>query len=52
MASRLAKRYQLSWFDSLIVSAGLEANTTTLYSEDLNNSQVYENPITVIKPFK
>jgi predicted nucleic acid-binding protein len=52
MASRLADRYQLSWFDSLIVSAGLETNATTLYSEDLNNSQVYENQITVINPFK
>jgi predicted nucleic acid-binding protein len=48
----LADRYQLSWFDSLIVSAGLEANATTLYSEDLNNSQVYENQMTVINPFK
>jgi predicted nucleic acid-binding protein len=52
MASRLADRYQLSWFDSLIVSASLEAKANTLYSEDLNNSQVYENQITVINPFK
>jgi predicted nucleic acid-binding protein len=52
MASRLADRYQLSWFDSLIVSACLEAKATMLYSEDLNNSQVYENQMTVINPFK
>jgi predicted nucleic acid-binding protein len=52
MASRLADPYQLSWFDSLSVSVGLEANAATLYSEDLNNSQVYENQMTVINPFK
>ncbi len=51
-ASQLADRYQLSWFDSLIVSAGLETNATTLYSEDLNDSQIYEKQITVINPFK
>lgn len=50
-ASRLAERYQLSWFDSLIVSAGLEVNATTLYSEDLSNKQIYENQMTVINPF-
>jgi predicted nucleic acid-binding protein len=52
MASCLADCYQLNWFDSLIVTAGLEANAATLYSEDLNNSQVYENQMTVINPFK
>jgi predicted nucleic acid-binding protein len=51
-ASRLADRYQLSWFDSLIVSAAIEANATVLYSEDLNNLQVYENQTRIINPFK
>ncbi len=45
-------RYQLSWWDSLIVSAAYYCNCSTILSEDLNNSQKYfdivvENPFLV-----
>jgi predicted nucleic acid-binding protein len=36
---RIADRYRLSWYDSLIVAAALESNCDTLYSEDLNHGQ-------------
>ncbi len=52
LASQLAARYQLNWFDSLIVAAGLEAGATLLYSEDLNDSQVFEKQLKVVNPFK
>jgi predicted nucleic acid-binding protein len=36
---RLAARFQLSWYDSLIVAAAIEAQCDVLYSEDLQNGQ-------------
>ena len=36
-ALRLSARYRLSWYDSLIVAAALEADCAILYSEDLQH---------------
>ena len=43
-------RYHLSWWDSLIVAAAVEANCKEILSEDLSSEQVYEG-IPVINPF-
>jgi predicted nucleic acid-binding protein len=48
-ALRLYERYRLSWYDSLIVAAALEAECTVLYSEDMHHGQNFgelriENP--------
>jgi predicted nucleic acid-binding protein len=43
-------QYQLSWWDSLIVSAAYYCNCKTLLSEDLNDSQKYFD-IVVENPF-
>jgi predicted nucleic acid-binding protein len=45
----IERRYQLSFWDALIVQAANRAGTTLLYSEDLNSDQRYgtvrvENP--------
>jgi predicted nucleic acid-binding protein len=50
-AIRLTARYQLSHWDSLIVSAALLAGCGVLYSEDLQNGQVFEKRLTVVNPF-
>lgn len=50
-AIRLAARYQLSHWDSLIVAAALLANCETLYSEDLQHEQVFEDRLRVVNPF-
>lgn len=50
-ASHLAERYRISWFDSLIVMAGLESGSSIIYSEDLNDSQVFEGQLKVVNPF-
>jgi len=44
------KRYQISYWDSLIVSAAERAGCTMIYSEDLNDGQIYHN-IQVRNPF-
>lgn len=50
-ASRLATRYQLSHWDALIVAAALHAGCDTLYSEDFQDGQVFEDRLKVSNPF-
>lgn len=51
-ATRLAHRYQLAWFDSLIVAAALDCGCETLYSEDFSAGQRFEERLTVVNPFR
>jgi predicted nucleic acid-binding protein len=50
-AAAVAIRYQLSHWDALIVAAALLAGCETLYSEDLQHGQVFDERLTVINPF-
>jgi predicted nucleic acid-binding protein len=50
-ALRIAERYGLSIYDSLIVSAALLAGCRTLHSEDLQDGQVIERQLTIRNPF-
>lgn len=43
--------YQVSYWDALVISAALAAGCDTLYSEDMQNGQVFENCLTVRNPF-
>lgn len=52
LALNLAERYQFSIYDSLIIAAALEANCTTLYSEDMQHQQKIDNRLVIINPFK
>lgn len=47
----IAIRYQLSNWDALIVAAALLSGCSTLYSEDMQNGQIFENQLSVINPF-
>jgi len=50
-AIRLAARYQLSHWDSLIVAAAMLAGCETLYSEDLQHNQLFDERLKVVNPF-
>jgi len=50
-ACDIAKRYQFSFYDSLIVSAALASNCNILYSEDLQHQQSIDETLTIINPF-
>jgi predicted nucleic acid-binding protein len=50
-AIRLAARYQLSHWDSLIVAAAMLEGCETLYSEDLQHNQLFEERLRIINPF-
>jgi hypothetical protein len=43
-------RYQMSFWDALVVHAAQSAGTPVLYSEDLSDGQLY-GPVRVINPF-
>lgn len=44
-------KYQLQWYDSLIVSAALQANCKILFSEDMQHNFLVEESLTIINPF-
>ncbi|MGC2530892.1 MAG: PIN domain-containing protein [Candidatus Acidiferrum sp.] len=49
-ALELSRRFSLSWYDSLIVAAALEADCRILYSEDFQHGQKFDN-LRVQNPF-
>ena len=48
---RIAAKYGFPFYDALIAAAALEAECTTLYSEDFQDGQVIEDRLTVRNPF-
>ena len=50
-ASMLREAYQLSFWDSLIVSSALQHQCALLYSEDMQNGLVVENRLQICNPF-
>ena len=47
----LAIRYQLSNWDALIVAAAFLSGCDTLYTEDMQDRQIFDNQLTVVNPF-
>jgi predicted nucleic acid-binding protein len=47
----ICSRYQLSWYDSLIVAAASEANCSVLYTEDLQHGAKI-NGVRIENPFR
>jgi predicted nucleic acid-binding protein len=51
-ALRLKQRYNLQFFDALIVATALENKCSTLYSEDMQHELIIDNRLKIINPFK
>ena len=47
---RLQGRYQISFWDAMIVSSAIQLGCQTIWSEDLNPGQVYDS-VAVTNPF-
>jgi predicted nucleic acid-binding protein len=47
----IKEKYQLQWYDSLIVAAALQANCTILYTEDMHHGLIIEGKLSIINPF-
>jgi predicted nucleic acid-binding protein len=50
-AANIRKRYDFSFWDSLIVATALHINCNTLYSEDMQHGMVVDSSLTIINPF-
>jgi predicted nucleic acid-binding protein len=50
-AMALGLRYGLSHWDALIVAAALHTGCDTLYSQDMQHGQVFDDRLTVVNPF-
>jgi predicted nucleic acid-binding protein len=48
---RLSRRYEISYWDGAIIAAAHDLGATKLYSEDLNDGQIY-GTVKVVNPFK
>jgi predicted nucleic acid-binding protein len=49
-ALELTRRHSLSWYDSLVVAAALEADCRILYTENLQHGQKFDN-LRIQNPF-
>jgi len=45
------QRYAISFWDSLIIAAALEAECNILYSEDMQHGHVFEQQLKIVNPF-
>ena len=43
-------KYSLSYWDSMIVAAALEASCTVLYSEDMQNGLLVDQRLRIMNP--
>ena len=50
-ATKIAKRYGFSIYDSMIAASAIEADCNTLLSEDMQDGMVIENVLTIRNPF-
>ena len=50
-ACQIAGRYNLSFYDSLIIAAAIEAGCKIVYSEDMQHNQMIDNKVRVLNPF-
>lgn len=51
-ACRIANRFQFGFYDSLIISAAIEAECSVLYSEDLHHGQEIMGLVRIQNPFQ
>ena len=52
IAFQIAIKYQLSFWDSLILASALQSDCTQFYSEDMQHGLVIEGKLKIINPFK
>ncbi len=51
-ASTLRQKYNLSFWDSLIISSALLGQANYLYSEDMQHGLIIEKKLEIINPFQ
>jgi predicted nucleic acid-binding protein len=51
-ALRLAERYGFAMFDALMVATALQAGSTTLWSEDMQDGMLIDGKLRIANPFR
>lgn len=51
-AWEIAGRHHYGHYDSLIVATALSAGCSVLYTEDMQNGQVFDGRLTLVDPFQ
>jgi predicted nucleic acid-binding protein len=51
-ALKIAQEYGFGIYDALVLSSALDANCSTLYSEDLQDGQLIDRRLTIRNPFR
>jgi predicted nucleic acid-binding protein len=51
-ATRIAARYQLSFYDALMLAVALEGGARTIYSEDMHHDLLIEDRLRIVDPFR
>lgn len=50
IAAEISERYRISYWDGAVIAAARRAGAAVLYSEDLNDGQLYDS-VRVVNPF-
>ncbi|MDT8450795.1 MAG: PIN domain-containing protein [Wenzhouxiangellaceae bacterium] len=50
IAAEISERYRISYWDGAVIAAARRAGAAVLYSEDLNDGQIYDS-VRVVNPF-
>ena len=50
-AIELKDKYNLQYYDALIIATALENHCNIIFSEDMQHNQIIENKLTIINPF-
>lgn len=50
-ASNIRKKYNFSYYDSIIVATALENECNIIYSEDMQHDQIIDNQLAIVNPF-
>lgn len=48
---KLHKKYNFSFWDSMMIAAALENHCSIIYTEDLSHGQLIENRLQIVNPF-
>jgi predicted nucleic acid-binding protein len=50
-AVHVASRYQLPFYDSLMLAVALSGGARTIYSEDMQHGMIIDDTLTIVNPF-
>lgn len=51
-AVRIAARYQVNFYDALMLAVALSAGARTIYSEDMQHNMIIDDALRIIDPFR